>query len=513
MTEYYRAIFTVKDENIQGLTLLEKVISEARKWAQYEFGEPLQGERGNLQGPKGSLRFGTRSLGKSGVSGLVWERPDVNGSEPHWRLSIRLATEGDDMEADIEVQGLEAGPDELRAKPPDIVSIFFTGLHCALDDKRLSTTATKITMEQASSFRDELLNPRRTAPLLVVSEETMDADYLQRQLLGLVTVISYDRDTAWEISKNMPRPIRCYDGAIRLYSPNCSENDVSQQHPYWLPGDVDKLGRERMYCILRDECVNRLPRHGRRRLFSRVRDEIRREEINDLRSQVLNDDELLSLLMDDLIVDDVDSVSIAKHEAALKVARSFKNKVDALSLEIEQLANNGKLSDPEPVPDEPVSPEPLGTTHNEVKPEFANILEVIEWAHNELKGLHFLQEAFKSAEPVAKSGQFKRTEKLSHLFEVMNECASQRQGGSIGRLTRWFDDRQVTYARRESKSTNEQLPQTRIYDGIRMEEHFKLRDDRGGRFELRIHVFWDEQEYQWLIGHVGEHEPTSSDPH
>ncbi len=520
MAEYYRAIFTITDENVLGLTLLEKVISEVRKWARYEFGKSLDGERGDLEGPNGRLRFGVPPPYESSIFRLVWERPNPQDSELQWRLGIRLATEGDDVEADIEVRGLETDSDELRAKPPDIISILFTNFCCVLDGKRLSATARRIGMEQVSSFRSELLNPSRSVPLLVVSEDAMDPDYLQRQLLGVVTVISYDRDTAWEISKNLPRPIRCYDGAIRLYSPNCLESDVSQQHPYWMPSDLIQLGPERICLILRDECVNRLPRHGRRRLFARVRDAIRRRETQELETkleqQAMDDETLLSLLemTED---DDIDSVPLSRFNVLMKQAKALKNKCDMLESEIKILKDSAQSSDSSSSGSSSTSDTPdiqiSEVDPDETKPEFADILEVVQWASCELDGLRFLKDAFDSVEPVAKSGQFKRTEELRHVFEVMSECALERQRGSTGPLTKWFRDRGVTYARRESETTNEQFAEERTVGGIFMQEHFKLRDDSGGRFELRIYVTWDEQDSQWLIGYVGEHLPTTSDPH
>ena len=162
MAEYYRTIFTI-EESARGLDLLEKVADEARVWAEREFDEPLNGVRGELEGPRGRLRFGMRSVSNVGVFRLVWERPDPHDAELEWRLGLRLATEGDDMEADIEVQGLEwrgeAPPDEFQARPPSLVSILFHRFHCSLDGERLKTEARRVT--DAISFRDELLDPRR----------------------------------------------------------------------------------------------------------------------------------------------------------------------------------------------------------------------------------------------------------------------------------------------------------------------------------------------------------------
>ncbi len=515
MAEYYRTIFTVLEEETRGLALLEKVGSEVRHWAEYEFGQPLNGEIGDLHGTQGALRFGMRPLCQSGIFWLAWERPGSDGSELHWRLGIRLATEGDDIEADIEVQGLEEGSEESRAKSPDIIQILFTNFHCVLDEMRLSTAARQITMEQATPFRDELLDQRRSVPMLVVSEETMDADYLQRQLLGLVTVISYDRDTAWEISKNLPRPLRCYDGAIRLYSPGCSENDVSQQHPYWLPGDVEQLDfdEKRMCRILRDECVNRLPRHGRLRMFSRVRDNIRRQETQVLKAEIerrkSDDDALLALLTDDEIIGDVDSVSRARYDALATVAKSFKNKNGRIEAENKRLKDTDGLPGSDSPPYETDSTQTPQPSPEDTKPQLDTVLEVVEKA-KELDGLRFLPSAFESAEPVTRA-QFKKTDELLRVFECMSECAGRRAGGLGSTLTQWFEHRNVSYAARESESTWERYKEDRTFDGIHMGEHFKLRDEK--RFMLRIHVSWDKKKDQWRVGYVGPHLPTSSDPH
>ena len=514
MAEYYRTIFTI-EEPVQGLELLGKVEDEARKWAGYEFGEPLGGVRGELGGAEGRLRFGTRSVGESGIFWLVWERPDPQDAELGWRLGLRLASEGDDMEADIEVQGLEDEHEKFQARPPDVVSILFTNFHCTLDGSRLTTKARRVTLGEEASFRDELLDLHRSVPLLVVSEETMDADYLQRQLLGLVTVISYDRDTAWEISKNLPSPLRCYDGAIRLYSPGCYENDVSQQHPYWLPGDVEHLDSDegRMCRILRDECVNRLPRHGRRRLFSRVRDSIRRQGTQVLKAEIvqqkLDDNALLALLTDEEIIGDVDSVSRARYDALATVAKSFKNKNDRIEAENKRLKDSDGLPERDSPSSETDSTQSPQLAPDDAKPQLDTVLEVVEKA-SELDGLRFFPSAFESAESVTKA-QFKKTDELLRVFECMNECAGKRAGGLGSTLTQWFEYRNVSYAIRESESTWERYREDRTFDGIYMGEHFKLRD--GKRFMLRVHVSWDKKENYWRVGWVGPHRPTSSDPH
>lgn len=557
MAEYYRTIFTISGEEKLGLQLLGEVETETRKWAEHEFGQPLNGPRGSLEGGNGRLRFGTRSLDDSGIFWLVWEHSAVDDVEFLWRLGLRLATEGDDMEADIEVQGLEgqAGvpPDELQARPPSLVSTLFHKFHCSLDGERLTNEARRVA--DTHSFRDELLDPNRSIPLLVVSEEKPGdstsekanhlqrqlsveygqlsvpgvwrekANHLQHQLLGLVKVVSYDHDTAWQISKDLPRPLRCYDGAMRLYSPGCSESDVSQQHPYWLPSDMDKLGPDLMMRMLRDQCVIRLPRQGRRRMFSRVRNIIRGEDTKNLESKIEEleqlgsgrDDELPSeaLGLDELLellelpdTYDEDSVPRVRYDYLMKNAKALNNRAKALEEEIKQRSDSptSEVSTPPP-------PEPSDT----LEPMPRSVLEVVRRSDRDLGGLRFFSAAFESAEHVAKSGQFKKTDRLYELFECMNECAEKRGGGSLGMgLTQWFRDHRVTYARRESEQTDNRYRKYRTFlddttgEYHYMEEHFKLVEDD---FELRVHVSWNKKTTKWLVGYVGPHLPTSSDPH
>lgn len=491
MAEYYRTIFTISGEEKLGLQLLGEVETETRKWADREFGQPLNGPSGSLEGSNGRLRFGTRSLDDSGVFWLVWERSAVDDTELQWRLGLRLATEGDDMEADIEVQGPEGQGrellDEFQARHPSLVSTLFHEFSCSLDRERLTTEARRVA--DTNHFLRDLLDPNRSIPLLVVSEEKSGdgvsdkanylqrqqlveygrlsvpgawrekANHLQRQLLGLVKVVSYDHDTAWQISKDLPRPLRCYDGAMRLYSPGCSESDVSQQHPYWLPSDMDKLGPDLLLRMLRDECVIRLPRQGRRRVFSRVRNAIRAEDTRSLESQIeeleqnrsgkdeelppesLDLDELLELLeLSD--TDYEDGVPRVRYDYLMKNAKALNNRVKALVEEIKQYSNGPADQLPDPLSPEPSDPP---------KPTLRNVLEVVQHADHELDGLRFFPSAFESADPVAKSGQFKKTEELYEVFECMSECARKRPTGLGKNPAQWFRDRGADYSPKESE--------------------------------------------------------------
>ena len=285
MAEYYRTVFTIEDSDIRGLDLLSLVSASVQDWFRDETGWPVSGELGTLEDDEQKLEFGGARSGDLGRSWVAWERMVDDVSDAMWRLSVRLATEGGDLEADVEIRGVEGAASPLfRADPPRVVHTLLSEFQCNINGRRLSTVARRIPVEDSPTLLEELLDPDRRLPTIVVSEggdrgAAMDPDDLQRRLLGIATVYSYDHDVAWHISKDLPRSLRCYDGAIRLYSPGCSESDVPQQHPYWVPSDVERLSDDLMISILRDECVSRLPRLGRRRLYSRVSYVIQREEM------------------------------------------------------------------------------------------------------------------------------------------------------------------------------------------------------------------------------------------
>lgn len=145
------------------------------------------------------------------------------------------------------------------------------------------------------------------------------------------------------------------------------------------------------------------------------------------------------------------------------------------------------------------------------------VLETVERAGRDLTGLRFLETSIASARAVTRGGSFMRTADLYRLFEVMSECAERRSIGGLGMgIEDWFSYQGVDYAKRESTTTQARYGAARMFtdertgNPVSMPAHFKLKDSG---FQLRVHVRWISRENTWLIGHVGEHLSTASDPH
>ena len=517
MSEYYRAVFSATKPGLSGVPLLDSVRDALREWIEDDFGPraPSPDSPNAWTGAAGELSVNEHRLEDEGLAAfrMKWERPDPDDEAGRWRLSARLATEGEDVEVDIEVQGSENRRLGLRgeyaAKLPSVPARLLAEFDCALDGRRLFTKAERMAGEgwAASFIRDRLFAPERRIPLVVASENGdgrgVDADTLQENLLGLATVVSYDHRAAWDISRDIPRALRCYDGAVRLYSPGCAETDVAQQNPYWVLYDALRLQDAGiLWLILRDECVNRVPRQTLRRLYTRTR---RRLDARQFEAdfQALAELESLPSHPDAEFYEAYRSLDYPdeppRGDAAtyMRMAIIFRRKNESLEAknksleeEVETVSGAGDSK-----PDETSAPVAKAR-------QFKTVKDAVAEANGALDGLRFFPTAFESAE----KSQFRRPAEVYRTFEVLSDCARARVNkGTLGiNVTQWLANRSVEYAAGESQPTEEKYGDDRTFCGVYMPAHVKI-----GGSELRIHLSWDASAGKWLIGHVGAHLPTS----
>ena len=510
MSEYYRAVFSATKSGLSGVPLLDSVRDALREWIEGDFGPraPSPNSPGAWTGAAGELSVNEHRLEDEGLAAfrMKWERPDPDDEAGRWRLSARLATEGDDVEVDIEVQGSENRRLGLRgeyaAKLPSVPARLLAEFDCALDGRRLFTKAERMAGEgwAASFIRDRLFAPERRIPLVVASENGegrgVDADRLQENLLGLATVVSYDHRAAWDISRDIPPALRCYDGAVRLYSPGCADTDVAQQNPYWVLYDALRLQDAGiLWLILRDECVNRVPRQTLRRLYTRTRRRIEARQFEaesqallELESQLNQRERLVADIDENLLklyisLDDRDTQSTPKRISVYKgVARAFRNRILHLENKLAQMKAARDADDSSE--SETLVPPP--SIPAAAPRQFKTVKDAVAQADGALDGLSFLTTACESAG----SSQFRRPAEVYRAFEVLSDCAKERGkgGGALGMsVTQWLANRGVEYSADESESTEHEYRADRTFCGVYMPAHVKI-----GGSELRIHLSWDE---------------------
>ena len=161
MAEYYRTIFTIEGADEKGLALLDHVEENVRHWYEDETGKPF----GAWETDYERFRFGTDQIEDQDLGRFwsVWERSCRDDPETRWRLGLRLSTEGDDIEADIEVRGVEdATSSKLRAEPPGVVSELFSEFRCSVDGRRLLIDSRRLSA--GLLYRSSALSPAKPAP-------------------------------------------------------------------------------------------------------------------------------------------------------------------------------------------------------------------------------------------------------------------------------------------------------------------------------------------------------------
>ena len=522
MGDYYRAIFTLNKHGSSSSQVLADAWQCVQDWVADEYGTP----------DRRYVRPSTN--GELNLCNLVHWYTDA--SDCIWRMSVRLATDGNAVEADIELRATDTDPNmlsiDLIAQPPSVVQTLFERFECNVGADSLAINATRIGPEDADSFvKNELFNQDRLLPLLVITDPrdgspVLDADKAQQELAGLARVFAYSHNTAWNVARELPQSLWCYDGAARLFAPGCSEDDLAQQHPYWLSWHLYRMMRHnRLWQMLRDECLLRMSNQRQGRLFSRVKDMINTEEMKTLQDRMSKLEkanptakdfhELLELL--EAFYDSADVENYKTSEMRGLVIGAVKRvNHRANRLELENGLLRAEISELRAKASPPAAKPALPNNGNaSTKQEFSSIHECAEYADENLPHLRFLPNALETARSPYTRQYDKYANRIYTTFEVLNECGRQRtQPGGLGKnVELWLKENRVEYSDESESTMREYSKERTFFDSIKgehipMPHHIKMLHN-----DIRIHLSWDADEEKFLIGYIGEHLPTAQDRH
>lgn len=519
MPAHYRATFTLAKPDAPPSQTLADAWQCAQDWASDEYGTPAD------------TRF-TRSSASGDMTLCALTHQYADAASRAWRLSVRLAADANAVAADIDLRAADA-PDadpapDPAAPPPSLVRALLERFDCRAGADPLSVNATRINAHDADSFvKNELLSENRLLPLLAVTDprdgiSVIDADKMQQELAGLARVFAYSHSAAWNVARDLPQSLWCYDGAVRLFAPGCSEDDLAQQHPFWLPRHLEGVMRDnRLWQMLRDECLLRISHQRQANLISRVENAITAEETKTLQDRMAileQTNPTAKAFLDFLdLLDDSDiggdQVRIGLYRAAIGYGRILNNKANRLALENDQLrAENSQLrAKSSAVAGEP---SPLGNGDTPTEQRFSSIHACAKHAAQNLPYLRFLPNALETARSRYTREYDEYANRIYKAFEVLNECGRQRtQPGGLGKnVELWLKENRVEYSD-ESDPTKREYRNERIFpdpdkgEDIFMPHHIKLIGNK-----LRIHLIWDGDENKWLIGYIGRHLRTAQSP-
>ena len=242
MPEYYGASFTIErsyaNEKAIGIEMMSEISEIARQWARERINEPIGSEeRGEWKDSNDThLRIDSNTLNNVGFFDLTLDHPDSRLRSSRWRTDFRFSTLGSSVDVDIEVRLVHEVPpqseDAGNASRPRILESIFEQFECRFGQEKLTRRATEVTPSNATQFvNDTLFDTNRRMPVVAVTKNSyggrfVNPDRLQSRLLGLARVFTYDDETA-QVANETLNGLKCFGGAVRIYRPGCSVDDVS----------------------------------------------------------------------------------------------------------------------------------------------------------------------------------------------------------------------------------------------------------------------------------------------
>jgi hypothetical protein len=106
------------------------------------------------------------------------------------------------------------------------------------------TDATETNSSHVDDLCDLILNPKRKLPVILISREANNKEYLPsdklgRKLAGIAHVYTIDQMSSYVLRQRVGRELATYNGAIRLYMP-MDNNLISNRHFYMPQGPLSK---------------------------------------------------------------------------------------------------------------------------------------------------------------------------------------------------------------------------------------------------------------------------------
>ena len=489
MPNVYRAGFDITGPVAPGQELYDLVEVYLRQWAAATFSLPED----YVDGADHQVGGGDDSLRMEGARGEDEACFHLKAFRAGCNLNFWLTSRGAGVQATLELRLSE--DDHRQAAAPRFLGGLVKEFSCEVEGEELSAGVLNLTAESAESFADDLVfNQDRKLPLVLIAGERSIARAVlePERLVGIARLVICP-DAAIDAMNGGLGSLRCYGGTARIYFPGCGPTDQNWTHPFWPNTRLRQLGSG-FYSELRDNLMAYLAMRPSGDLFTDVVASIRsyQHQAALALSQEAAENKVLEVLAD------TENELRAEIEHYKEENVELRRTIFSLHQRVNSL--EGRFDAEEEIDEEWAT---------ELQ-QFRSVEDVLERAVGSLKSLRILESAFKSA----RNFHYTNRDQIWDVFVSMDKCAGilRERHGSLGRsLEQWFSDEGHDFASSESQATMDMHGETRAFQDpvaghkIEMQSHFKL----GGN-QLRIHVRWMQEEGRWLIGHVGQHLPTSS---
>ncbi len=237
MTSLYKIGFDIQSSEVRGLALLTEVQSVVHEWAKPRFS--------NIPNGPGLWSNGNETLqidvGTARNHGFLSVKSTL---ESGFQLCFKASTIGNEIDVFLDmshtgVQGASATLGQPR-QAPVLIDILARNFNCSVGNDPLVADPEIVTLNDFEQFIENEMFGTRVMPIVVIStpigkSPIIDANDLQRKLLGIARVFSYNASTAntilGHLSERRCRRLACYGGAVRLYKHGCAPESPSRDHP------------------------------------------------------------------------------------------------------------------------------------------------------------------------------------------------------------------------------------------------------------------------------------------
>ena len=527
MFTYYRALFDIKSDkdDLVGLSLMRDVEDVLRPWVHEYFPDdednpddpddlskatiledPEDLSKGRKWERGGNLlRLSGNDLDEQGYFWLRWNVDDDSNYRRY--LGFRLATEGTAVQADVEVKVENRESGHFDKEMQDVMDTLLSKYQCSTLGVSLSQRAEQVQMEQVESLWGRLRSPERYLPIVMVSENRsgivpVDADALQRDLMGLAEVVCCPDEVAWKLGWHSWR-LLCYDGQVRVYAPQLSADDDEGRHRAWGFENVTDLEYDSFLQSLRGECAQQIHYPNGRdalRVFSRVRNRVRermRDNLTEENKQIYDEwAEEVDAKQDEInrLENKCQQLQAVNDDRGKELHR-LNNRITFLteSFNAQQSLSSGGYNAPVPGGNE------------DPRSRVRSVADVVEEVIKNWRYVRVFEKVVKDCAQMPKSD----AQKFYDVLKKLNDCGEDRSAGTLGMSEAdWMRNRISNFTGGESEPTMNQYGEERRFrddDGtiVEMQQHIRIG-------KLRVHLCWSDEKSRWLVGYFGEHLTISS---
>ncbi len=446
---------------------------------------------------------------------LTWSYPDDYDKSLGWNthLAMLRAPSGLALSFEVGVTGLsfQVAPANIKLGSPRLARDITRLRSVWLGGRPYNATSELLSADAIDNLCDDLADPERPHPIIVVSRRThddlplVDAQQLAESLSGVAKV--YELANKWAVfrlTEILGKALSCYEGAVRIYWPRFNLQTEPFLHPLWTPWQLANDGWADRSLLQIAKSV--FDAASFRHVEPQEMQVLRRAAERDIRQSVrahARDSADIDKLLEELY----------SLEGKLKEAHS---KYDNLAKECDTLrANSMALASATSWNQALQAPQASAALpQHQPSPPLESVLDALREAQNRATHLRFLPSAHASAA----DSPFKQPDRVLQALDAINEVASiwvesLQSGKSVGSLRELFKSKYgFTYADDVSQTSKSKWAdeykashEGKDYD---ISPHITIGAKQADTC-LSIHWAWDKDLKKAIVAHVGRHKTNT----